>query len=433
MKNCWKDAVSYYVIHYIVIQFLIIRKKEICEQLHRVISIMKHMFDYDSSASIEMLSNSFYKLCNNTSSSSKFNNAVAFFVIFKLNQKFMDRGEFMRIVVENSLSGSKLASRCEVYVMEPILYSMTKCEWEANSLSSNILFKLKSKPDTCLDMTNSLFSMIPTSIWFEKQQTEFIQIALKHIRTCKNTENIIGFFLNMCNDNIEEVTMSLLTALEKKQVTQFKHHEIVYRVLHGISLKIKSPQNLDIILQKMTKILESDENSISIDESCKISAVTALISWLRHVVLGSQEKGYKSVLKYFSSSMIESKVVRFRFTLLFKEEESEERFDMYICDMFQICSVKMDLLEKLIDNAIKKVISSNIHMTSHLLDGLIASYISLVSSVSSSKPLSSQVSKLFSSKNPSFLFGVCMKKALFCWDPVVDRTILVDLLMKSIM
>ena len=103
-------------------------KKELCEQLHRIISIMKQMLDSESSASIEILLNSFYKLYFNTLSSSKFNNAVAVSVIFKLNLNFMDRWEFIRIVVENLFSWPKLNPRCEVYVIELILCSMTKCE-----------------------------------------------------------------------------------------------------------------------------------------------------------------------------------------------------------------------------------------------------------------------------------------------------------------
>ena len=269
-----------------------------------------------------------------------------------------------------------LASPGEVYSCEKYLESLTVEEWQENGLSAALSSKMKSKPDSSLEFMEAFFDVanVPDDIDME----DFITFGIKQL---KKRVDVLFLTHLPCGDKVIE---NLVTALKKKQFTQWKQRKAAYQVITQFSNCVIPDQTL----LDFTTAVSQEDKSVDTDLSCKSSALTALISLFKP----SKTAGYKAVLQFFASSLSD-KSFRFKFLALL-EEVSQDRLVVYVKDMFQLSSFKSSILDAFVDNATKKLSSkSSVSiLLPHFIDGVLATYLLLLNN----SPPSPQLSKTFS-------------------------------------
>jgi len=340
--------------------------------------------------------------------------------------------------VKLSLNGDSMASSMDMRLVSSCLVTMDVSAWES-IVGPAVITKLKSKPESVLDMVVGLTQSLPKDV-IEVITEEFISVIMKQIKSANDTvRNLASTILtNLGQRAIQLATTKTVVnggiipvivkgLVDPKSVTLLPHRMVVYKVFGMLGAAMVHTR-MEVDASMVSEALMGIRIPLAKEAKTAVEArqqgLEALLQWL---VIGKRTggggQGYEEAVTYLRTPINLMNGPDSQFIMgTMVQQIHPDVLESILLDLFQDTKFVKGL-EGLVEAANKKhAASSSIPQ----VEGLLAIYFSLLHATATSKTkLSPTIEKAVAAESmsvakTSFVFGDPTIKAI-ATNPVIAR------------
>jgi hypothetical protein len=318
--------------------------------------------------------------------------------------------------VQLALNGDSIASAVDMVVASRSLSTLTLECWES-TVGPAVITKLKSKPESVIDMVEGLTRYLPPAPVAQSKVTtdELLPAVMKHIKNPKDTvrnpaslivQHLGKLSVKACTEKVDNAQQSLTSIVQAlsdtKTLTQISQREAVYVALQAIGhaiVEAKVELSSSVTSSVLTGIQTPLAKEAKTAAEVRLRGLEALLQWIAIGKRYGGDKGYDDSLSYLRNPVCLNNGPDSLFVLGgLVQHVHPDLVESIVLDLWKDAKFVKGL-EGLIEAANKKHASAS---SIPQVEGLLAVYLSLLQAEASSKPkLSPVVEKAVSAASAS--------------------------------